>query len=261
MSQTILLCPPVFYDIKYSINPWMKGENVDHALAMHQWFQLKNVLSFLGITIREIDQHIDLPDMVFTANAGTVRGAHVVLSNFKHEERQPETLEFEKWFDKQGYITHRLPASVAFEGCGDTVINENTLIGGYGYRSDLKGLRMAAELLGLDLLPIKLNNPNFYHLDTCFTLLRPDLALYYPDAFSSYTISKLKKHLRLIPVSEEEAHNFACNSIVYKHYVVMPAHNEDLANRLEDEGMEARIIDTSEFLKSGGSLPCMALWI
>jgi N-dimethylarginine dimethylaminohydrolase len=261
MSETILLCPPVFYDIKYSINPWMKGESVDHSLAMHQWFQLKNVLSFLGVKIREIDQHPDLPDMVFTANAGTVRGADVVLSNFKHKERQQETVQFEKWFKDEGYNVHRLPKSVTFEGCGDTVINGDILIGGYGYRSDLKGLRTAADLLDLDLLPLKLNNPNFYHLDTCFTLLRPDLALYYPGAFSSYTVSKLKKHLRLIPVSEEEAHNFACNSIVYKHYLIIPAHNETLANQLEDEGIEARIIDTSEFLKSGGSLQCMALWI
>ena len=156
MSETILLCPPLFYDVKYSINPWMKGEEIDHALAMHQWFQLKNVLSFLGITIKQIDQHPDLPDMVFTANAGTILGGDIVLSNFKHTERQPETVEFEKWFKEEGYTVHKLPASVAFEGCGDTVVNQDMLIGGYGYRSDLKGLKLTAEILGLDLLPLKL---------------------------------------------------------------------------------------------------------
>ena len=261
MSTTILLCPPIFYDVKYSINPWMKGEKVDHALAIHQWFQLKNVLSHLGLTIKEIAQAPDLPDMVFTANAGTVRGADVVMSNFKYTERKREIEEFSSWFKKEGYTVHHLPKNVSFEGCGDTVINNNLLIGGYGYRSDLKALRMTAEILNLDLLPLKLINPNFYHLDTCFTLLGPESALYYPGAFSSYTISKLKKHLHLIPVSPEEANNFGCNSIVYKHHIIMPANNESLADSLDEKGMECRIIDTSEFLKSGGSLQCMTLWI
>ena len=73
MTRSILLCPPVFYDVKYSINPWMKGENVNNALAMQQWFQLKNTLHHMGIKIHLIDQHPDLPDMVFTANAGTIK--------------------------------------------------------------------------------------------------------------------------------------------------------------------------------------------
>ncbi len=261
MARTILLCPPIFYDVKYSINPWMKGEAVDHSTAIQQWFQLKNVLSHLGVTIKEIEQDPQLPDMVFTANAGTVRGADVVLSNFKHPERRQESEVFAKWFEKEGYTVHRLPSSVSFEGCGDTVINGSLMIGGYGYRSDLKGLRMAADILDLELLPLKLSNPKFYHLDTCFTLLKPDLALYYPGAFSRYTISKLKKHMRLIAVTEEEAHNFACNSICFGSYIIMPANNDSVADRLEDEGLEARLIGTSEFLKSGGSLQCMALWI
>jgi len=261
MQKTILLCPPVFYDVKYSINPWMRGEKVNHSLALQQWFQLKNVLSYLGIAIKEIDQHPDLPDMVFTANAGTIRGADVVLSNFKHAERKKETELFGQWFEKEGYTVHRLPSSVSFEGCGDTVITGTTLIGGYGYRSDLKGLRMAADILNLDLIPLKLANPHFYHLDTCFTLLKPDLALYYPGAFSAYTISKLKKHMRLIPVSDEEAHRFACNSISYSQYLILPGGNDSLADRLEAEGIEARLVDTSEFLKSGGSLRCMVLWL
>tara|TARA_R110000824_G_scaffold259014_1_gene447881 strand:+ start:473 stop:1192 length:720 start_codon:yes stop_codon:yes gene_type:complete len=239
----------------------MQGAKVDKALAMQQWFQLKNILSHIGVNIKLIDQSPDLPDMTFTANAGTVRDNAVVLSNFKHPVRQGETEHFREWFRKEGYNIHPLPPNAIFEGTGDTVICDDLLIGGYGFRSNLTGLRMAAEILDLELLPLKLTNPNFYHLDTCFALLRPDLGLYYPGAFSAYTISKLKKHMELIPVSESSANKFVCNSIVHNGVIIMPAGNEEVADKLEGYGFSARLINTSEFLKSGGSLKCMSLWI
>ena len=261
MTRSILLCPPVFYDVRYSINPWMKGENVNNALAMQQWFQLKNTLQFMGINVHLIDQHPDLPDMVFTANAGTVKGGDVVLSKFKHSQRQNESAEFEEWFNSMGYQVHHLDRDMLFEGCGDTVINGKKIIGGYGFRSNLKGLRAASEILQLELISVKLKNPQFYHLDTCFTMLNDELALYYPGAFSKYTISKLKEHFELIPVDSAAAHKFVCNSIVSGQDILMPAGNESTANMLEDYGFRTRLINTAEFLKSGGSLQCMALWI
>ena len=260
MTATALVCPPMFFDVKYSINPWMTGEQVDSPAAVEQWWQMKSTLERLGAKTAIIGQPPHLPDMVFTANAGTVRGNKIVLSNFKHLERKLEHKEFSKWFKEHGYETHALPESMNFEGCGDTIVSGDRLIAGYGFRSDLKALQLTAEILDLDLTYLKLKNPNFYHLDTCFSLLRPDLAIYYPGAFSKYTISKIKD-IELIPVSDEEANRFACNSIVYQDNILMPAGNESLANTLEEIGFQVHLIDTSEFLKSGGSLQCMALWI
>ena len=260
MTATVLVCPPMFFDVKYSINPWMKNEPVDKRLAVEQWRQMKHTLERLGAKTAIIGQPPHLPDLVFTANAGTVRGNKVVLSNFKHIERKLEHNEFDKWFTEKGYETHALPESLNFEGCGDTIVSGDRLIAGYGFRSDLKALRLTAEILDLELTHLKLKNPNFYHLDTCFSLLRPDLAIYYPGAFSKYTISKIKD-IELIPVSDEEANRFACNSIVFGDNILMPAGNESLAASLEERGLKVHLIDTSEFLKSGGSLQCMALWI
>ena len=249
MKNTVLLCAPAYFDVEYSINPWMQGEFVNKSLAMQQWFEMKNILELLGVTVKLIDQKSGLPDMVFTANAGTIRNDHIVLSNFKHNVRKPETGEYEKWFKEAGYTTHRLLNNINFEGCGDTKVSGTKLLGGYGFRSDLKGLRQAAEILDLD-----------YHLDTCFCLLREDLALYYPGAFSKYTISKIKD-IELIPVSDEAAHDFACNSIVYKDSILMPLQNEETIALVEGLGFDVHPIDTSEFLKSGGSLKCMSLWV
>lgn len=260
MTGTVLLCPPTWFDVTYSINPWMQDEPVDKILATNQWLAMKNTLELLGVKIKLIGQHPKLPDMVFTANAGTVHENKVVLSNFRYLERKLERNQFEKWFDEMGYETYILPDNINFEGCGDTIVSGDRMIAGYGFRSDLKSIRRTAEILDLELLPLKLKSPNFYHLDTCFSLLREDFAIYHPAAFSQHTIKKIKD-IELYAVTEEEANRFACNSIVYKNHVLMPSGNEGLKAILDKKGFDVHLLGASEFLKSGGALQCMALWI
>ncbi len=260
MSDTALLCNPIYFDVTYSINPWMSIGGVDKKKALQQWTALKETLESIGVKTRVIKQASNLPDMVFTANAGTVHNKDVVLSNFKHKERKLETEEFFRWFSDEGYNVHRLPSKLSFEGCGDTIVYEDKLIAGYGFRSDLKALKMCSEILNLDLTYLKLVDPSFYHLDTCFSLLRNDLAIYYPGAFSKYTVSKIKD-IELIPVSKYHAKMFACNSVVYGKNILMPYGNNTLAKSLEERGYKVYQLDTSEFIKSGGSLQCMVLWI
>ena len=262
MSDHVLLCVPTFFDVVYSINPWMKITPVDKEAAMCQWLSLKEGIERWGVKVSLIKQAEDLPDMVFTANAGTVRNNKVVLSNFKFAERKPETNVFEKWFQNAGYETHRLPERINFEGCGDTVIWGDKMFAGYGVRSDLGGIRRAAKILDLELIPLKLGHPNFYHLDTCFCLLGPHSAIYYPGAFTPSALKKLKKYLpELIPLDVTDAATFASNSVVYGNQILMPAGPQQIVEELEIRGYEITQINTSEFMKSGGSLQCMTLWI
>jgi len=262
MSDTVLLCPPVQFDVVYSINPWMKGEAVNKQKAMNQWGQLKSAIEDWGVKVKLIEQPQHLPDMVFTANAGTIRGSKVVLSNFKFPERQEETDYYERWFKDEGYETYRLPKKNSFEGCGDTVPWGDKMLAGYGVRSDLGGIRRAAKILDVELIPLKLEHPNFYHLDTCFCLLGPHSAMYYPGAFTPSATKKLKKHIpELIPLDVTDAAMFACNSVVYGNQILMPLGPQKIVEELEIRGYEVTHINTSEFLKSGGSLQCMTLWI
>ena len=116
------MCPPVYFRVDYSINPWMKNERVDLVKVKDQWHKLYNIIKSLGVEIEMIAPHKDYPDLVFAANAGAVKDKKVVLSNFKHIERQGEKLLFEKWFKDNGYETHELADNLSFEGCGDCVV-------------------------------------------------------------------------------------------------------------------------------------------
>src|SRR5687768_17304741 len=99
MSRRILMCPPQHYGIEYEINPWMsRSRQADQPLALQQWTALRDVLLELGVETPLVEPLAGLPDLVFTANAGLVYGQRVVLSHFRHPERQKEEAIFRQWF-------------------------------------------------------------------------------------------------------------------------------------------------------------------
>ena len=58
------MCPPTYFDVEYSINPWMDvSDKVDHDLAMTQWTDLIELLKSLGDTISVVEAQPGLPDM------------------------------------------------------------------------------------------------------------------------------------------------------------------------------------------------------
>lgn len=259
-----LMCPPKYFRVEYSINPWMKGESVDAGEAQRQWNFLKVFLSGLGAEIKIIEPHPDYPDMVFTANAGVVHKNKVVLSNFKHDQRRGEKKYFREWFEANNYETYELPDNLIFEGRGDCFVYRNFLIGGYGQRSEKDAVIRAAEILELTPVPVKLINPNFYHLDTCMSIISgtKGLSIYVPSAFDkTFKETMGSIDMNLIAVTQKEAEKFACNSITYQDAVIMPSANEKIADEVERHGFVVAPVPMGEFIKSGGACRCLVLEI
>ena len=260
--ETFLLCPPEYFSVEYSINPWMIGEKVDVQLVKHQWENLRDTIRHLGARVKTIDPVAGLPDMVFAANSGIVFEKSVVLSRMKYSQRQGETAYYRSWFASNGYNTVDLMPGVSFEGCGDALVYGNSLIGGYGFRSDRKALEIAASSLGLNLFDLELADPRFYHLDTCFCRVGDDKAIYFPEAFKKGELKKLQGVIDLIPVSDSEARLFMCNSMLVNDILLIPENQTEIARKLRNNlGVRTCRVDVSEFLKSGGSIQCLCLKI
>jgi N-dimethylarginine dimethylaminohydrolase len=85
--QTILMCPPDHFEVVYELNPWMEGQfaNTDDAVAHRQWNDLRNAIEQHAKLELEPPQQ-DLPDIVFTANAGIVLGKKIIVSRFRSLE-------------------------------------------------------------------------------------------------------------------------------------------------------------------------------
>src|ERR1700730_16801634 len=99
--QKILLCAPDHFDVQYVINPWMLGNRgrINHSLAAEQWTNLKNAIGAYA-DLAFIEPQPNLPDMVFTANAGMVLDKTAVVSRFRFEGRQGEEAFFRQWFEE-----------------------------------------------------------------------------------------------------------------------------------------------------------------
>ena len=260
--ETFLLCPPDYFTVEYSINPWMIGEKIDISLARYQWKNLCDTINHVGGKVKIINPVKGLPDMVFSANSGIVHEKSIVMSRMKHKERQGETVHYRSWFISEGYSVIDLMPGISFEGCGDSLVYNNTMIGGYGFRSDKKSLEIAASTLGLNLYSLELSDPRFYHLDTCFCRVSKDKAIYFPDAFKKGEIKKLQGVIDLIPVSDEDARLFMCNSMRVNDILLIPEGQAEVGKKLRNElGIKTCTVNVSEFLKSGGSIQCLCLKI
>jgi|TARA_R110001583_G_scaffold31478_1_gene107626 N-dimethylarginine dimethylaminohydrolase len=260
--ETFLLCKPDYFKIDYSINPWMSGGFVNLNLAKDQWESLKLAIECLGSKVKTISQINNLPDMVFTANSGLVFENKFIVSSMKHSERKGESRYFRDWFLKNGYRTLDLPPDISFEGRGDCLLYNNHIIGGYGYRTDLDALEAVSETLALPLISLKLADPRFYHLDTCFCMISKHSAIYYPEAFEKNEIEKLKDKIELIPVSESDAALFMCNSMLVGNTLLIPSSYSSIDKVLRNNyGIKTCLVNVSEFLKSGGSIQCLCLKI
>ena len=260
-APRILMCPPDYYGIEYEINPWMSLQVAsDSAEARRQWWALHGTLRDLGATIERVEPVAGLPDLVFTANAGLVYRDRVLSSRFRYGVRQGESPHFEAWFAAHGFRVEALPPSMHFEGAGDALFCGETLYAGYRFRSDARSHLWVGEHLGVEVLPLELVDPRFYHLDTCFCPLAEDEAIYYPGAFDDYGRSVLRGRIgRLIEVSAEEAVSFSCNAVVVGRVVVLNEGAPKLARALEQAGYAARPLRLTEFIKAGGSAKCLTL--
>lgn len=98
------MCPPKYFSVAYEINPWMSTSNqINVKVANAEWKALANTYQNLGVEIELIEPEKDLPDLVFTANAGLVYKNIFFPSNFRFKERQAERPIFINWFKSKGY--------------------------------------------------------------------------------------------------------------------------------------------------------------
>ena len=256
----ILMCPPTYFDVEYEINPWMNvSVQPDRQKAQEQWENLKKTYIDLGVTVETIDQVKGLPDMVFTANAGTVKDNLFVSGNFRYKERKGEEQHFQQWFRDQGFEVKTLTHSQGGEG--DALFYRDTLYMGYGFRSDTEAHQEIGKLLQVPTVSVKLIDPYFYDFDTAFCPIGNKAVLYYPDAFSEEDRKRIESIDGAIPMTKEQAENFVANSVYVDGKLLVGYLDEDLEKKLSSINVTPVKLDLSEFKKGGGGIKCLTLYI
>jgi N-dimethylarginine dimethylaminohydrolase len=258
------MCPPTYFDIRYEINPWMSVQRpADRQEAQRQWDVLRDTLQDDLHMQVDTQPPVDCcPDMVFTANAGFVIGGNAVLSRFRHIQRQGEESYNRAWFQAAGLNVLELPPDIRFEGEGDALLLDGHVLMGYGQRSDAAAAQALQDAIGLDVIPVELVDPWFYHLDTCLAPISASRAIWYPDAFSNQAQRRIHGlFTELIPVPEQEARRLVCNAVSSGEDVVISASCPVTARQLDNHGYRVHQLDLDQFLLAGGGAKCLTLFL
>ena len=256
-----LMCPPEHFGVLYEINPWMsRAVRVDPDRARSQWDDLVAALRSAGAEIELQEPRPDLPDLVFTANAGLVNGRQFVPARFRHPERRGETPHDVAWFAERGFTVDELPPGMTHEGAGDALPFGGVLVSGYSFRSDAGSHAQISRLTGAAVRSVELCDARLYHLDLTFCPLDERRAIVAPMGWDRYGRRVMEA---LVPeplvLEEDEALAFCANSVVVGDNVVMPSCPPRIGRQLEAWGFSVEAVDVGEFLKAGGACRCLTL--
>ena len=260
------MCPPTYFGVSYSINPWMT-DHIGYTApeAQRQWDRLVETFRVAGdVDIAFVDPVEGLPDLVFTANAALVSRKKAIISTFRFPERQPESPVFEAWFRQNGYDVSNL-GETYFEGAGDALFDrrKSVLYMGYGWRTGHRAAADIAQAAGAHVVELELHDDRFYHLDVALCPLGTGHVMAFMDAFTPAAQETLRRSVGdaelLIEVELEDALQFACNAVEIERSIIMHSASQRLRERLSAAGYRVFSTELSEFLRAGGSAKCLTL--
>lgn len=261
MFKRVLMCPPTYFDIEYEINVWMHtSDQPAEETAQSQWQKLYDIYTKqLGWQLELIEPVQGLPDMVFATDCCLIIDDKVFLSSFRHPQRQPETGHFEGWFRENGYSDIKRSGNF-FEGGGDTLLCGDKILAGHGFRSAPEAADELREFFGLEVIPLKIIDPRFYHLDTSLAVLSDDTVAFYPEALDPESQERLRAAVpNLIEATLQEAEGFGLNAVSDGRTIITSNESPSLLAKYHQAGFEVIGTPILEFRKSGGGVKCLTL--
>lgn len=275
----LLMCPPDYFDVVDVKNPHMEGNlgRVDRAAARRQWEAVRRMFEDCGAHVDLIPPTPGCEDMVFCANQTFVGldgsgGRLCLLSRMRHESRRREVPAFAAWFAAAGYRVEELSAGdslgvpAGFEGGGDAIWHpgRGLVWGGYGHRTEAAAYDRVAAAFDVPVIRLRLLSTRFYHLDTCLCAIDESTVLINPASFEPRGLEMIRRVFRrVIECPADEADDgLACNATaIGGRHVVLQGGNRRTAEALRAAGYQVHEVDTGEYLKSGGSVYCMKMYV
>lgn len=280
-AQSVAFVDPEYFQVVSPLNPHMLDSTgqlnrIDPLKARQQWQRLLEVYQDLGFVIHVLKPEPNCPDMVFCANQSlpyidTNGRTSVLMSHMASDSRHQEVESIASQLESLNYQIARLPISRSpesiFEGTGDAlwVPGRRLLLGGYGFRTSADVYRLISEQIGVSIALFELRNPRFYHLDTCLSILDDTTVLASREGFTEHGWAQLQQvfeRVIAIPLHEADSPGFAGNAHCPdgKHVIIQEGNRQTEA-ALREAGYVPVAVDTSEFIKSGGSVFCMKLML
>ena len=270
----LLMSPPDFFEVAYSINPWMNPEqwSLDARRLQRDaatgWNALRSTYESLGARVVVKPAAQGWPDLVFTANCAVVLDGKALLARYLRPERAGEEAFGHRMFEQlraRGEVDSicRTPQGVYFEGAGDAIYDplRGLMWMGFGQRSSRAAHYTVEHVFGIPTLSLELVNPRFYHLDTCFCLLSGGEVICHLPAFTDEGQGQIESIVgdKLILAPPDDAAQLGVNSVCIGKDVVMCHCSPALREELEARGYRVHVVPLGSFNRSGGAAYCLTL--
>ncbi|MGM0726442.1 MAG: dimethylarginine dimethylaminohydrolase family protein [Bacillota bacterium] len=259
--QEVLLCSPIYMEIKQIINETQKHfarENISQMKAIAQHKQLIQTLKDHQVRPIMLPANDRFPEQVFTRDIGFTIGHTLFVSSMAAPVRQGEEQLLKEWAQGKGWKTVTL-TNGTIEG-GDVLVDQTRVFVGTSKRTNPAAIHeLKKGLPDHDIIPIHLP-PHILHLDCVMNILSHDEILIYPEAFKKEDLHLLQTHYHLIEISEQEQFTLGPNvlSLGQKKVISLPI-NQQTNAALTAHGYTVIEVDFSEIIKSGGSFRCCTL--
>ncbi|MFW0809402.1 dimethylarginine dimethylaminohydrolase family protein [Bacillus pumilus] len=259
--QEVLLCSPIYMEIKQIINETQKQfarENISQMKAVAQHKQLIQTLKDHQVRPIMLPANDRFPEQVFTRDIGFTIGHTLFVSNMAAPVRQGEEQLLKEWAQGTGLKTVTL-TNGTIEG-GDVLVDQRRVFVGTSKRTNPAAIHeLKKELPDHDIISIHLP-PHILHLDCVMNILSHDEILIYPEAFKKEDLHLLKMHYHLIEISEQEQFTLGPNVLsIGQKKVISLTINQETNAALTAHGYTVIEVDFSEIIKSGGSFRCCTL--
>lgn len=276
INNKVLVSGADFFSVA-ELNPYSDHLNQPSLeLAKEEHLSIVNTFKRAGIDVVQVPPPLDCQDGIYTANWALCWQNKCVLSSLPNL-RQAEQPYAKEVIEKLGYKTITPP--FRFSGQGDSLACGRYLFVGSGYRTDPRMhdfLRneFDCELIGVRTIP-QLDSHNqpvinkitgwpdsfFYDLDLALGVIRNDLIVWCPEAFSESSRLKIDQlPLQKIVVSLYEAKNgFACNLVSTGDTVIMSSMAPHLESEIKKYGLKVITPSINQLSKGGGYIRCCSL--
>ena len=243
---------------------WKGRERPNLVQIQAQHDGLVKALQDEGVEVIHIQD--PLPKMtksVFTRDPAIIVKGGAIICRMGVSYRRGEELPFTRTLTKLGMpILHTIHGTGLMEGGSFAWLNAQTAVVSIGHRCNAEGARQLAgvlETIGVELLCV--DNTGFgLHIDGSFVMVNPDLALAFIQDLPWWFLEKLRElgiHT-LDPIAEDGAFGVNCLA-VRPGRVLISAHAERTARKLEAAGVEVVLVAYEQLHRSGGGIHCSTL--
>jgi N-dimethylarginine dimethylaminohydrolase len=243
---------------------WNSRQRPDLNKAQAQHDRLVKTLVDEGVEVVHLEN--PLPNMtksVFTRDPAIIIQGGAIICRMGVSYRRGEELPFTRTLANLGMpILHTVHSTGLMEGGSFVWLNPQTAVVSIGHRCNPEGARQIGEVLknlGVELLCVD-NTGYGLHIDGSFVMVNTDLALVFVQDLPWWFLARLRE-LGIHTLDADPYDGaFGVNCLALRPgRVLMSAHAESTAERLEKAGVKVVMVEYDELHKGGGGIHCSTL--